>query len=246
MAVVDKEIETTLRGLKSRHLNAIFSDSSESARKAILEMIPENAVIGIGDSTTVDQIGVKEELKKRGTRVLDAFDRKTVQTSPEERRRLIEQASHCDVFLAGTNAVTQDGRLVNADASGNRVSGMFFGHPTSIIVVGKNKIVANLDEAFYRLRNIIAPNHLKIRAADLGGQKRETPCYSTGKCSDCRTIDRICNIFTIIEGKPLRTNINVILVNEDLGLSWDESWSPERITRIIENYKEYVWIPPRT
>ncbi len=243
---MNKEMETTLLGLKSRHLNAIFSDSSESARKTILDMIPKNTVVGIGDSTTVDQIGAKEELKKRGTKVLDAFDRKVAQTSPEERRRLIEQASLCDVFLTGTNAVTQDGRLVNADASGNRVSGMFWGHPTSIIVVGKNKIVRDLDEAFYRLRNIIAPNHLKIRAADLGGQKRETPCYTTGKCSDCRANDRICNVFTIIEGKPTRTSINVILVDEDLGLSWDDSWSRERITKIIENYKSHVCIPTRT
>ncbi len=209
-------------------------------------MIPTNAVVGIGDSTTVEQIGAKEELKKRGTKVLDAFDRRGPPISPECRRKLIEESSHCDIFLAGTNAVTQDGRLVNADASGNRVAGMFWGHPTSIIVVGKNKIVRNLDEAFHRLRKVIAPNHLRIRAAELGGQKRETPCFATGKCSDCRAEDRICNVFTIIEGKPMRTSINVILVDEDLGLSWDESWPKERITKILEHYKNYVWIPHGT
>jgi hypothetical protein len=63
-------------------------------------------------------------------------------------------------------------------------------------------------------------------------------------CNDCRSKDRLCNVFTIIEGKPLGTNINVIIINEDLGLAWDESWPKKRISRIIEEYKRYVWIPP--
>lgn len=40
----------------------------------------------------------------------------------------------------------------------------------------------------------------------------------------------------------MRTDINVVIINEDLGLAWDESWSQERISRIIEAYKRYVWI----
>ena len=147
-------------------------------------------------------------------------------------------------MFTGTNAVTQDGRLVNVDAAGNRVAGMFWGHPTTIIVVGRNKIVKNLDEAFRRIRTVIAPNHIRIRAVELGGRRVETPCVVTGECSDCRVRDRMCNVFTVIEGKPLRTGINVVILEDDLGLSWDESWPRERIAKIIENYKKLVWIPP--
>jgi len=149
------------------------------------------------------------------------------------------------VFLAGTNAITLDGRLVNVDAAGNRVAGMFHGHPKSIVVVGRNKLVNNLDEAFNRIRNVIAPNHMWIRAVELGGDRTETPCVATGACSDCRSKDRMCNVFTIIEGKPLRTDISIVIVDEDLGLAWDESWPRERIDRIKEEYKKFVWIPPR-
>lgn len=245
---MDEEIETTLRSLHSRHLNGVFAENSEDAKSKILDLVPQDVVVGIGDSTTVQQIGVKEELKKRGTRVLDGFDRKTVYTSTKDygefHNKPIEESTICDVFLTGTNAITQDGRLVNVDAVGNRVAGMFWGHPLAIIVVGRNKIVKNLDEAFHRIRGIIAPNHIRIRAVELGGRRFETPCVITGKCADCRVKDRTCNIFTIIEGKPLRTNITVIIINEDLGLGWDESWSRERIAKIIENYKSFVWVPP--
>jgi hypothetical protein len=57
--------------------------------------------------------------------------------------------------------------------------------------------------------------------------------------------DRSCNIFTIIEAKPNGTNLNVVIVDEDLGLGWDPSWPQERITRIREDYKRNVWVPPR-
>jgi len=211
-------------------------------------LIPKGAVVGIGDSTTVRQIGVKEEMKKRGIQVLDGFNRKTVYTSIKDYEELtvkmIKESTVCDVFLTGTNAITQDGRLVNVDATGNRVAGMFWGHPMAIIVGGRNKIVKDLNEAFYRLRNLIAPNHIRIRATELGGKRVENPCVITGKCNDCRARRRMCNVFTIIEGKPLRTSIKVIIVDEDLGLGWDESWPPERIAKIIENYKRFVWVPP--
>ena len=71
---MDPEIETALRVLRSRHINSIYAKDYTDARSKILGLIPENAVVGIGDSATVKQIGVIEELRKRGNRVLDGFD----------------------------------------------------------------------------------------------------------------------------------------------------------------------------
>jgi hypothetical protein len=244
---LDVEIETVLKALYSRNLNGIFAETVEVAKAEILKLIRRDAVVGVGDSTTARQLGIIEQLEQRGTRVLNGFDRRTVYTSIkdwERREEIVKMSTICDVFLTGTNTITLDGRLVNVDGGGGRVAGMFWGHPTSIIVAGKNKIVRNLDEAFHRLRKVIAPNHIRIRAVELGGLRFETPCVATGECNDCRVKDRACNIFTVIEGKPLRTTINVIIVGEDLGLSWDESWPRERIAKIKENYKRFVWTAP--
>ncbi|MFX0201636.1 MAG: lactate utilization protein [Candidatus Hodarchaeota archaeon] len=241
------KIEATISAFQKRHFNAFFAETVDAANKLILRMIPAESVVGIGDSTTTRQMGVIDELRKRGTTVIDGFDHRSIYATAEdweEHRRLAKAAVTSDVFLTGTNAVTQDGRLVNVDAVGGRVAGMFWGHPTSIIVVGKNKIVKNLNEAFHRIRNVTAPNHMRIKAVELGGRRYDTPCVVTGKCTDCRSSDRACNVFSIIEGKPWRTTINVILVNEDLGLGWDESWPPERIAKIKEGYKRFVWCPP--
>jgi len=243
---MDIHIGQTLDSLHSRHINGIFAEDSDDARLKVLSLIPRDAVVGIGDSTAVRQVGIPQALKERGTKVLDGFDPQETQINPQNAQarhdQIVREATICDVFLTGTNAITQDGRLVNVDAAGNRVAGMFWGHPLSIVVVGKNKIVRDLDGAFHRIRHFIAPNHIRIRCAELGGRKFGTPCVASGECSDCRATDRACNIFTVIEGKPFRTNLNVIIVNEDLGLGWDTSWPKERIRKIVEKYKEYVWI----
>jgi hypothetical protein len=245
---MDIRIEELLSSLRLRHVNALFAENSEDARQKVMSLISQDAVVGIGDSTTMRQLGIPQTLKEKGIQVLDPFEQNKPQKDPEEGlhrlRKILKEATVGDVFLTGTNAITQDGRLVNVDAVGNRIAGIFWGHPVSIVVVGRNKIVKDLDEAFYRIRNIIAPNHVRIRSVELGGRNSKTPCAVTGECSDCRAIDRICNIFAVIEGKPLFTDLNVIIVNEDLGLGWDPSWPSNRIEKILVNYKRFVWIPP--
>jgi len=245
---MDAQIGEILSSLNARHIHGFFAENSGDAVQRVLSLIPFEAVVGIGDSTSMRQLGIPNALKQRGTKVLDGFELRGPAENPQGADRgldgVLKDATLCDVFLTGSNAITRDGKLVNVDAVGNRVAGMFWGHPVSIIVVGRNKIVKNMDEAIDRIRNVIAPNHSRIRSVELGGKKSKTPCAVTGECSDCRATDRICNIFTIIEGKPFFTNLNVVIVDEDLGLGWDPSWEKDRIARIVEGYKKFVWTPP--
>lgn len=244
---MDDMLEKTLVALRSRHIKGIFAEDIEEANREITALIPEGAVVGFGDSTAVRQLGVLQVLEQRGNRILNAFIPKhsgiDIGEFRQWRERTIDEAARCHVFLTGTNALTQDGRLVNVDASGNRVAGMFWGHPLSIVVVGKNKIVGSLEEAFDRIRNTIAPTHFHIRCGEMRGRKRETPCVATGACNDCRSNDRGCNIYTIIAGKPARTHLHVIVVNRDLGLGWDSAWPKERIAKILDDYRKFVWVP---
>jgi hypothetical protein len=244
---MDKPIEKALSALHARRMKGIYAEDEQDANQKILELIPLDAVVGIGDSTSMRQLGILDRLRERGTKILNSFEPKPEEMEIHDYRRgrvrTMKEATVCNAFLTGSNALTEDGRLVNVDAVGNRVAGMFWGHPLSILVVGRNKIVRDLDEAFERIRKFIAPTHFHIRTAELGGKMRATPCVATGKCNDCRSEDKGCNIFTIIEGKPAQTALHVILVNRDLGLGWDPSWPEERIADIVEKYKKFVWIP---
>jgi hypothetical protein len=238
---MEEGIQATLKSLEARNLKAHFAENCREARSLLLKLISVHATVGVGDSSTVRQVGIIKSLVKRGTKVINPFD-------PEKRVKDHEtyfnllfrptiEATLCDVFLTGTNVMTQDGRLLNIDAAGNRVAGMFWGHPKSVIVVGRNKIVKNLKEAFYRIKNVTVPQHLKRRGA-------RTPCAITGKCHDCIGKVRRCAVTTIIESKPLLTDVNVVIVNEDLGLGWNESWPKRRIQRIAMRHEKSKWTVP--
>lgn len=238
-----EEIKKTLKSLGARNLIPHFVKSCKEARELMLNLIPREAIVGLGDSSTIRQIGIIQSLRKRGTRVINPFDpRKKIKDDATHLQFVFKpviEATICDVYLTGTNAITQDGRLLNVDRVGNRVAGMFWGHPQVILVVGKNKIVRDLNEAFRRVKNVIAPEQLKRTGA-------RSPCTITGRCLDCIGRNRSCAVTTIIEGKPLLTEINVIVVNEDLGNGWERSWPKKRINRIASRHEKFIWVLPKS
>ena len=233
-------IAKTLKSLKKRLLVGHFAKDRKDAREQILDLISVDSTVGVGDSSTVRQIEVLKALKDRGTRVINPFDH---EAKIEDERGFFEflfrpvfEATVGDVFVAGTNALTEDGRLLNIDGAGNRVAGMFWGHPLSIIVVGKNKIVKDLDKAFQRVKNVVAPENLRRRGAS-------SPCTVTGRCHDCLGPKRVCAVTTIIERKPIQTEIHVVIVNEDLGFGWSREWAKKRIDRIISEHEKFSRAP---
>jgi len=240
----NKDIEKALQSLKARGMNAIFAENREAARKLVVDMVPENSIIGCGDSTTARSIGVLQDLDDWGHRVLNPFRwPKIMREKPQKwpLRLIRHTVQGCNAFISSSNAVTLDGKLVNIDGGGARVTGMVFGPRLSIVVVGRNKLVRNVDEALYRIKNVIAPRHAKTIGWNC-------PCVDSGKCVEPEEIcdpDRsICNVTVILERRPAGTEIEiaVIIVDDDLGLSWDPDWPQERIERIVAEYKEFT--PP--
>jgi len=234
---LDDEIEEALRNLRANNFETGFAENRDALREFILSAISKDMVVGMTDSATVRQIEIEKELKKRGIKVLNPFTRELT-TDPSKtmiRDNISRQTFSCDVLFAGTNAITRDGKLVNIDGVGNRVASMIFGPRRVFVIAGKNKIVRNVDEAVHRIKNVIAPFHAKTK-------QFPTPCAQTGKCSDCNAPKRICSVTTILEKKPWRTEMTVILVNEDLGLGWNETWPKQRIEKIKAAYEKQTWV----
>jgi len=217
MATKKKEpadvVGQTLRALEKNMFNAVFLRNRREALQNVLDRIPHSAVVGAGDSVTLKEIGIFQELKRRGFSLYWPFDDAVPR---EERRNIARKALLADVFLSSSNAITMDGKIVNVDATGNRVAGMIYGPKKAIIVVGINKIVENLDKALERVRNVAAPLNAKRIREERGWEL--LPCVKIGKCVDCDAENRICNVTTIIEKKPRAIEITVIIVGENLGL----------------------------
>ncbi len=230
------KMQKALVALKANRFNAVFAASKEDAKETILKMIPARATVGIGDSATVRQIGVIMELEKRGNAVVNPFLKEwTLDLKKSDLfRQAMRKSVGCEVFLTSVNALTMDGKLVDIDGTGNRIAGTIFGPKKMILLAGRNKIVRNVAQALRRIRNVIVPVHAKHKG-------RDVPCVKTGRCVDCHSKERICNITAIIERQPHMADVTVLLIDEDLGLGWDPSWSEERKQKIESHYKEVSW-----
>jgi len=205
----EKQAHACMKALKANGMEAVYFPNSEEAVKEILLRIPEAATVGVGGSVTLRQLGVLDLLRQRGHTVYDHWEKGyNDPRSPVRRSQLT-----ADVFLTSTNAVTLDGKLLNTDGTGNRVAAMFYGPPSVIVIAGVNKIVADLDEAFQRLRRTARP----MNGMRLAG-KQTYACGATGVCIDCDDPGRMCKITVIIEKKPpAASRFTVFLVGEALG-----------------------------
>lgn len=204
----EKQVERTIKALKKNNFEALFVPDSKSACEEVMKQIPDGATVGTGGSVTLAQIGLLEALRNRSITLISTA---TQPMSNEERLQMIRKGFSSDVFLSSANAVTEDGKIFNVDASGNRAGAMFIGPKKTIVVCGVNKIVKDIEAAEKRVREWTAPQNAKR----LG---RKTPCAETGVCADCKSADRICNIYVTLAKKPARIDLTVILVGEPLGI----------------------------
>lgn len=236
---MDETIATTVSALNRNWFDAHMAETGDEARGWLLERIPAQAVVGAGDSGTLRQIGLWEALAQRGNTVVNPFTRELTMDPAhrEDMVRAMRLALSSDIYLTSVNAVTADGKLVATDRVGNRLAGMLFGAPRVLIVVGKNKIVPNVEEALARIKQVVAPAHA-------GWKGRKTPCAATGQCNECSSPDRICRATLILEKRPHLTSMSVLLVAEDLGLGWDPAWPAERVESIRAGYQQVTWSFP--
>ncbi|MDR2400593.1 MAG: lactate utilization protein [Deferribacteraceae bacterium] len=195
--------------LKKRYFDAWYLDDLLGATDMVVSLIPKEHLVSWGGSMTIVGLGIQERLAKEG---FNLIDRDKAPLDSEERMELMRKALLCDTFLCSSNAISEDGQLVNIDNYGNRTAAMIFGPKQVIVVAGINKVVKTVEDAMIRARTIAAPVNIQ-RFPSIA-----TPCNKTGSCANCVTPDTVCNYFVTIRlCKPAR-RIKVILVGENLGI----------------------------
>lgn len=203
----DKSGPTLVKAMKKRQFDAYYCSTAEEAVEKVLELIPAGDVVSWGGVATVDQLGIKDRLRQRNQPLIDRDTAKT----PDERMDMLRQALTCDTFLMSSNAISEDGQLVNIDGMGNRVAALCFGPKQVIVVAGMNKVAGDLDSAMSRARHIAAPAN--VQRFDV-----KTPCAVTGQCGNCTSPDCICAQIVTTRFSKIPGRIKVVLVGEVLGL----------------------------
>lgn len=195
-----------VKNLESRNMEAYFVKTKEEALKKALELIPEESSISWGGTASAKEIGLLDAVQEGNYEV---YDREEAQT-PELKNEIAHKALDCDFFIGSTNALAENGVMVNIDGNANRVAAFAFGPKNVLLIVGMNKVVKSEEDAMSRARNEAAP----INAQRFG---LDTPCSKNGMCYDCKSPDCICCQILITRYSRVAKRIKVILVDENLG-----------------------------
>jgi hypothetical protein len=190
-----ERVAVTLRG---HHIEAIVVAHADDAREAVLALIPAGAEVHWGKSKTLEDTGLLRVLTESGRYDpirprMAALDRAT---QGRDIRRL---AAAPDFMLGSVAALTEDGALVAASATGSQLGPFASGAGRLILVVGSQKLVPDLDAALRRIREVAFPwENAQVRSR-LG-------------------VDTILEKVLILYGEWQPGRTTVVLVREPVGI----------------------------
>ena len=208
---MNAKIDAILKNLKKRNMEGYYAETSKEACQIAQSLVEEGNVVSWGGSVTLDETGLRDKLltlqQEGKITIIDPYSAKDPDENYERRR----QGLLSDVFFLSSNAMTTDGELANIDGTGNRVAALTFGPKKVVVLVGKNKLTDNLEDAITRVKEVACPKN----AVRLG---KKTPCALTGKCCDCLLPkETICSAIVTNRFNQNPGRVHVILIDEDLG-----------------------------
>ncbi len=211
-------IKKTMDALNKNRMESFYAETKEEAKEIALSLIDKGQTVSVGGSVTLNQLDMLTTLRNGDYVFFDRYGDKT----PEEIQEVFHKSLSADAYFLSANAVTENGELYNVDGTGNRVAALIYGPKKVIVIIGKNKIVKDMNEAVLRVKSVAAP--LNCRRLN-----KKTPCSTTGKCiaftdggalnpaAGCRSEDRVCRSYVTLGEQVNPDRIKVIIVNEDLG-----------------------------
>lgn len=204
---LEEKIKRTKEALEKNNYEVYVVERVKDAAKKIEDIIEKGSKVSFGGSISILESGVLDILRNGQ---YDLLDRYKEGLTNEDIGELFRESFFADYYITGTNALTENGELVNLDGNGNRVAAMIFGPKKVIVIAGINKITKDLDEAYVRVRNTAAP----INAKRLD---KKTPCSQLGRCIDCSSPERICNHMVVSYRQNTKGRGIVIIVKEEIG-----------------------------
>src|SRR5437867_2618340 len=145
----DSEIEKTIESLKKNGIDALVVKDGEEAKQKVLEIMPKGAEVMNMTSATLDTISVTKEILEGHfnpvRKKLLSMDKST------QGREMKKLGSAPEWAIGSVHAVTEDGKVMIASATGSQLSAYSSGASKIIWVVGTHKIVKDQEEGFKRI-----------------------------------------------------------------------------------------------
>jgi hypothetical protein len=149
-------IQKTAEALRENNFEAIVVDDGEAARRKVVELLSPGAEVDSGKSKTLEDIGVHQDLHESG--LYDSVrSRRLAMDRATQAREIRKLGAAPDFQVGSAHAVTQSGQLVTASYSASQLGPLASGAGRVILVIGSQKIVRDLPEAFRRLEEHAVP-----------------------------------------------------------------------------------------
>ena len=145
----DAQIERVAKALEANGMKVLIAENREEAKRLVLDLVPQGVEVYANISKTLEVTGLTAEIDKSGRynavrpQVM-ALDRKT---QAKEIRKI---RSSPDYIVGSVHAVTEAGQVLTVSGGGSQLAPYAYGAAKVIWVVGAQKIVRDLDEAFRR------------------------------------------------------------------------------------------------
>lgn len=192
----DKTIEQTATALKKRGFDVMVVETGADAKKKVIELIPKNAQVMDMTSVTLQEIGITKEIESGE---YDSLRKKIMAITDEKERNAFRKNTITPDYAVGSvQAITEDGQLVMASATGSQLAPYVYGATNIIWVAGAQKIVKNLEDGIKRVYEQTLPLESE-RVKKLYGMPHSV----------------VSKIFIYENERPGR--VRIILVKEKLG-----------------------------
>lgn len=144
----DAQIEKTAAALRARGINVIITQNSAEAKAAVLGLLPKDQEIFTGSSATVDTLGISAEVDANYNSLRVKMSKMDYATQGGE---MMKMGATPAVMIGSVHAVTEEGSIVVASATGSQLAGYASGAAQVIWVIGSQKIVPTLEKAMQRV-----------------------------------------------------------------------------------------------
>ena len=143
-------LQATVVALEEHGFSVEVVGDLDAARQAVLARIPEGSSVMTNASVTLAETGIWDAINNGGP--YDSARNKMFaldfETQAQEMKAIGGQP---DYALGSVQAVTRDGTLVIASASGSQLASYAWGAANVIFVVGAHKLVSTLEAAHQRI-----------------------------------------------------------------------------------------------
>lgn len=143
-------IEKTVEALERNGIKAFVAENGSEAKRKAIEMLPEGAEILTMTSQTAEMVSLAKEVNESGK--YDSVRQKLMKMDRSTQSREMAKLGASPEFVVGSvHAVTEDGQLLIASASGSQLPAEAYSGGKVIFLVGTQKIVKNIQEGLRRI-----------------------------------------------------------------------------------------------